>query len=486
MKHKLHGFLLVILTMMTIVASAQDSAPTAFVVQMGTNGAPQLGEVPLPGASISVDWNPQSSTSWARVDDFGMLRFAPINSPEGVYSFSPYFQGYSTPSREENRLFVDEVDWSPNGQQLAFRLDSGSEVGSDGVWFWQPAIETATDPSYHLLRDCPPGCGLANARDTEKWQSLSIDWSPDNITILVHMYLPEEDRNAIGLVFASRDPESPQADIQPPTYRYEYGSWTVDGERLVVSGYNPDGNAVYGFLNRDGTNPQVSLASSINLEYVRNAVTNPTTGELLMLGSPVGEGAAVAIYNALGQPLTPPIGNVAPQYVEWSPNHDAVLIRAGDHTFIATVAGDVYDITETVIDNPMVTWVEAGFPENTVTLPLTDPTTLEPEPTPVRITLTDVTPLPDDDEDTVEAQSIPSPESDFAVGQLLQVAVDEITLYAEPIAGADEVATLEEGEAMVLIGGPLTDGETVWWRIQSLDSMGWIEESINGVAQISS
>lgn len=481
MKQRIRWFFILILTLMTIVSQAQNPATTAFILQMDADGMPQLGEVELPGASLFIDWNPQQNDSRARVNDFGQLLFAPINTPEGVYTFSPYFEGYSTASLEDNRLRVDEVKWSPDGQQMVFRVNAGHEMGNDGVWYWQPAQETSTDPSYHLLRDCPPGCGLANSRDTEEWKSLEMDWSPDNVTILVHMNLPDEDRNALGLVFASRDDESPQADLQPTTYRYEYGAWAADGEQLVVSGLNPDGVVVFGTMNSDGNNVQVSQASSIDLAYVRNAVEDPTTGDILMLGSPKNEFAAVAIYDANGTALTEPIGSVAPDHVEWSPNHDAVLIRAGNQTFIATVSGAIYDITLTVANNPMVNWVEAGFPTDTTSLTLPEPTSMLAQPTPIQITMAAGTPAPDDDTNTTFV-----PQTTFEPGQLLQVAVEEMTIYAEPVIGSETIATLTQGEALVLIGGPLSDGRTIWWRIQTLDHLGWIEESIDGESQISS
>ncbi len=472
--------LLIILSvlMVTVGVYAQDNpAPTAFVLQMGADGIPLIGETTLPGPSLTVDWNPQDNNSYARVGDFGILRFAPIGSPEGVYTFAPYFEGFTAPSRQENRLFVDEAKWSPNGQQLVFRISSGNEQGNDGVWYWQPAQETVTDPSYHLLRDCPPGCGLVNSRDTSEWKSLSMDWSPDNVAVLVHLYLPEEDRNAIGLVFASRDPESPQADIQPPTYRYEYGSWANDGQQLIVSGYDAFDNAVFGFLNRDGSNPQVSMANSIGLAYVRNAVQNPTTGEIIMLGSTVGNTGAVALYKSDGTALTPLIGTTAPDYVEWSPNRDAVLVRAGAEAYIATVSGAIYDITGIVNNNPMVSWVEAGFPANTIPQTLPQPVAVQETATPITITVpTDnTTPAPDG--------TLFVPQTQFAPGQLLEVVVGSVAIYTEPIIGAEVVADIPQGEALVLIGGPLTDGVTVWWRVQTLDFIGWAEEAINGVAQ---
>lgn len=484
MKHMIRTFWLLILSLMAISTYAQDPAPLAFVMQMEEDGTPQLGQVSLPGSSLFVDWNPQHNNSLARVDDYGMLRFAPIGSSEGVYSFSPYFQGYSTPSLAENRLLVAEVEWSPNGQQLAFRLNSGDSVGSDGVWFWQPAIETSTDPSYHLLRDCPPGCGLVNSRDTNQWKSLSIDWSSDNIAILVHQYLPDEDRNALGLIFASRDPESLQADIQPPTYRYEYGSWANDGNRLIVSGYNPDGIAVFGFLDRDGSNAQVNLANDIGLAYVRNAVHHPITGQVVMLGSPDSDIAPVAIYDNNGTALTSSIGNQAPDSVEWSPDHSAVFVRTGNQSFIATLKGAVYNITDTVGDNPMVAWSEAGFPDNTSLLNLPQPIEVQPESTPIVITIPASSTGDTTNDNNATAQTLLIPQTNFAPGQLLQV-VESMTLHTEPVIGADLVADLTQGEALVLIGGPLTDGVTIWWRIQTLEYIGWAEETVNGVAQFS-
>ena len=483
MKHVIRWLWIAIVSLLTVSVYAQDPAPIAYALVVGDDGVPQIGEVQLPGNSLFIDWNPQDSNSLARVDDFGMMRFAPINTPEGVYTFSPYFQGYSTPSREENRLYVAEAQWSPNGQQLVFQIASGSEMGNDGVWYWQPAMITSTDPTYHILRDCPPGCGLANSRDTGEWKTLSMDWSPNNVAILVHLYLPAEERNALGVIYASRDGESPQADIQPITFRYEYGSWTNDGERLVVSGYDPEGNVVVGYINQDGRNPQLSAPGE--LVYVRNAVEHRVTGEMLVLGSMESDTAPVAIFDANGTQRTQLIGNQAPNYVEWSANHDAVFVRVGDQSYIATINGEVYDITETVKNNPMVTWANAGFPPNTTTIPLPEPT-VQVAPTPILITVSgDNTNTSGTDSD-IDGQTLFIPQTNFAVGQLLQVTVESMTLYAEPIIGAEMIANVAQGEALVLVGGPLTDGVTVWWRIQTLEHVGWAEEMINGITQFSS
>lgn len=477
MKQVRRWFWLLIVTILALPATAQDAYDTAFVLQMTAEGTLQVGQTSLPGPSLFVTYNPASPSSWARTDDFGIMRFAPLNTPEGVYSFSPSFQGFSAPSREENRIFIAEAEWSPNGQQLAFRVASGDPSGSDGVWFWQPAMITSTDPSYHLLRDCPPGCGLANSRDTGEWKSLSLDWAPDNVAILVHMYLPKEERQALGLVFASRDPQSPQADIQPPTYRYEYGSWANDGDRLVVSGFDDEENAVYGFINRDGSNPQLNRATDIGLAYVRNAVHNPVTGQLVMLGSTIGADAPVALYDSSGNALTPQIGSLSPDVVEWSPNHQAVFVRSGSQAFIATLAGELYDITDMIGENQMVTWSATGFPAGTSLMNLPQPQILDQvEATPVQITVSSTDASGETDVDT---RTLTAPQTEFSVGQLLQVTADTMTLYREPIAGAEVVAEVEQGEALVLVAGPLTDGVTIWWRIQTLEHIGWSQERLN-------
>jgi hypothetical protein len=84
------------------------------------------------------------------------------------------------------------------------------------------------------------------------------------------------------------------------------------------------------------------------------AVQRPN-GDILALGS-AGAGGAVAIYNMNGAALTSPIGDAFPQRVEWSPARDAVLIEVNGRRFVATIDGQVTEIT-TQTTGRAVNWV---------------------------------------------------------------------------------------------------------------------------------
>jgi hypothetical protein len=139
-----------------------------------------------------------------RIDERGCCA---RSAAERVYTFAPYHDGFSAESLATNPLRVTAVEWSPNGQMLAFIIDSDDPAANDGLWFWQPARDIPTDPSYHLLRDCPPGCGMTERRNVEEWRSVSLEWSSDNQAILLRLNSRRWRRRALPSA-RRRDPET--------------------------------------------------------------------------------------------------------------------------------------------------------------------------------------------------------------------------------------------------------------------------------------
>ncbi len=461
---KLLLFILLCLLFIPAAVNAQETAPPTAIV-LSTEDGLTAGMLTLSGSTLYIDYNPFDSARYARVDGVGMLRFIPAGGAEGVYSFSPYHEGFAVASAEDNTLFIDEVNWSPNGEMLAFRVSGGDPGGSDGVWFWQPAREIATDPSYHLLRDCPPGCSLVTAMNAAEWRSLSIEWSSDNSAILVALELPQEEhRRAVAVAYAVRDPNAIQSRTGPNVLRYGYGHWAGDGQRIIVSGDGPDGAVVFGSIARDGSTAYITPASEIGMSWVQDAVHQTATGQILMLGSPLGGNSPLQIVDNMGQALTPPIGDAAPDYVSWSPDNSAVLLTIGERYYVAQTDGTITEITTTIGGIPAVDWVEGSLPSDALWLALPAPiATPEAEETP------EVTP-------TTDTGAV----AEIAIGQLLQVEIESLDIYAEPIATAAIVATIPQGEALIVTGGPLTDGATTWWRVQTLDHTGWVQAEIGG------
>ncbi len=453
------GVLFILLLSITILTQAQTNASA--IVFYITDGGVQVGQVSLPEGTRAVDFNPIDANSRARVGAFGGLLFAPIGGGEGVYTFAPYFEGFSTNSLEENKVRVDEVAWSPNGWQLAFRINSDAPEGNDGIWFWQPARELPTDPSYHILRDCPPGCGLVTPQNAERWESLDMVWSADSASLLVSLNLLEEERRGITVVHAVRDVDTIQSRRGPLVLRYDYGSWANNGGRIIVSGNDPVNQAVFGSIAPDGTNPLMTLASEIGMAWVQHAVHHPTTGQFLMLGSPISANSPLQLIDGTGAVLSEPIGITAPTNVQWSPDREAVYVHTGDNNYIVQLDGSIYDVTTLINDNVMVHWVET-VPTDITLLDLGEPleSSFVTEPPPA-------------------VTEVVNPE--LEIGTLLQVTVDSVFLYAEPVPDADIVTTLSRGEALIITDRIVVNSDILWWRIQTLDFVGWVQGFQNGV-----
>lgn len=461
-------FVMGVLWVCLLPVTAQETAinPNDRVIVLSTQGNDGLtiGSFNWGDNLLGLDYNPTDINSYARIDGVGMLRFSPIGTPEGVYTFAPYFDGYSAGSALDNKLWVREVQWSPDGRQIAFIIrNTNLNDVAQGVWFWQPAREIATDPSYQLLRHCPPACELASAIPGDAWTSTSVAWSPDSQSVLVGLYLPNENRRAYTVRPAARDINNTQAITRPDILRYSYAHWGLDSNRLIVSGHNPDGQIVFGTIGRDGSNALTTPATQIGMNWVQSAVQQ-ADGRLVMLGSTINEFSPVQLVAEDGQVLTSTIGNSTPNDIDWSPDRTAVRLRISGRTYIALTSGMVYDITETIGNAQVITWVPNALPARAQPLPL---------PAPISQTETNPTPTPS-----------PAPNSDtavtgFAVGDLLRIIVPEVRLLDSPIGDADIVTVLSSGEELIITGGPVMDATTTWWRVQTLTNTGWIPERIN-------
>jgi hypothetical protein len=444
---------------LAVVASSSVDPKVRGIV-LSSSGA--HGEIALSGDAINVAYNPVDPTHYARVDTNGGLHFAPLGGGEGVYSFAPYFDGFSAPSAQQNKLFVAEIQWSPSGEMLAFRIASGDPAANDGVWFWQPARETATDPSYHLLRDCPPGCGLVTPVNAAQWRSKAFEWSSDNQAILVELDLPQEKRGGIAVVQAVRDPQTRQSRTGPTVLRYDYGHWASDGQHIVVSGKDPNGQIVFGTVGRDGSGAVVTPAATIGLAWVQDAVQQPDTGALIMLGSPTPNGP-LRLYDASGKALSGDIGATVPSTVSWSPDRKAALVVVGEagqsasapaQYFFVKANGSVTDITSEIAGTKAINWVPGALPAGTNAFKPAIPT-------------------------GVVAGSLYQP------GQQLRVATDRLDVYAEPSRSSSLLGSSKPGTYVAILAGPYGDGSVVWWQVQTASGLvGWAAGEVSGVTTL--
>lgn len=447
--------MIILLLIVPVYAQGEFNAPRAstfaymLAVEDGTVQLAQLNQSFSP--TIDIDYNPVDPLRWARSDEFGIPRFTDPGNPaivEGVYTFSPFFDGYGIGMPQENKSFVREVEWSPDGQMFVFRSQNEQlQDISQGVWFWQPLRELATDPSYQILRHCPPHCSAAGTHDGDPgWRATSLEWSSDNNAVLIGLDLLGEQRSGLEIRYARRDSDLAQAGTRPNPILFDYGHWANDGQQIVVSGRGPDGTVSFGMIDRTISVTSLTPAVDVSLAWVQDAVQNPD-GELVMLGNTSGYGLPLQIFNAEGEALTGIIGEAMPESVTWSPDRSAVLIQTSEKTYLAQTNGAIYEITDLLDNNsPNIDWVAGSLPPEVTPIPL-------PEPI-IAGRLTENEPL--------------------NIGDLLVVESGILDVYTDPIGNAPIATTLVAGDELIITGGPLEDQDTLWYRIQTIEHSGWI------------
>src|SRR5690606_23371338 len=112
----------------------------------------------------------------------------------------------------QNKNYVRDIGWAPNGQQYFFIVSPPSghpDKQGAGLWFWQP-VDAGAGRTYELLVDCMPGyeatsCQLVQNRPSDYWESLKGQWSSNSGRILVTLNLPTEGRQALTVVSAVTD-----------------------------------------------------------------------------------------------------------------------------------------------------------------------------------------------------------------------------------------------------------------------------------------
>jgi RNA polymerase subunit RPABC4/transcription elongation factor Spt4 len=458
--------LVLLLCFSAITGIYAQSAPNKALALSINAGSLTVGEVTLANDTVYIDFAQTDATRHARIDQIGALLFVPSGGQESVYTFSPYFDGFFAPNAQENRLRIREVRFSPDGNMLAFRIENDltPEI-SDGVWFWQPARELATDPSYQLLRHCPP-CSQVSAQSGDNWRTTGFAWASDNSAILIRLELRNEGRFALHVAYPIRDVDNKQAIAAPISLRYDFGHWSADSQKIVVSGKGTDGTVIFGTINRDGTNPVLDNAANIGMAWVQDAIEQPGTGQIVMLGS-AQPNSPLQLVNDRGDILTPPIGNALPDRVEWSPDRTAVLLVMGANYYVAQVDGTITDITPLMNNIMAINWVQGALPTTAQRLNT---------PAPIVVGAPSTEAIP-----TASSAGFLMPQSSYRIGQVMRIANAGQVLYTEPVPDAKILTTLSPGTELILTAGPLTDGITLWWRVQTLEFSGWLTETRAGV-----
>ena len=361
--------------------------------------------------------------------------------------YTPYHQGFSVSSIDQNKNRIVELDWSADGQQFSFRIDPppGTDTSNAGVWFWQPIVDPVHKTNYPLIRDCPASgfksCDLVYPSNASLWKTKGVYWSPieGSNTLLLTVQLPEEGRNALAITQAVRDPG--HANDAPQFVRYDYGHWNQDGRTITVSGRRPDGRVIIGEVNNDLSGERVILDGSARGLWLRDAVRRPN-GQVVALGRPGEPGSGpVALYDSNGNQISGFIGEAAPEDIRWYPNRSLVVVSVQGRQYTVQVKEEASQmpLTASVIRNS----AQAG----------SDLPRYRPESSRGRT-------------------SIPG----SSCGCCRALTSAKIPATNSPIIGE-----LETGDYVAILAGPHQDTRYEWWQVQTAsDVVVWIAAKIDG------
>lgn len=447
-----------------------NPGPRQFVIGPGgsVTGINLLGDNP---ADVTFfERNPVYPDDYAVTDGAGNLYTTGLNGANGFRPATTPFSEFPALTRAENNSFVSDVAWSPNGEFLAFIMEStpgGAMANNDGVWIARRTAPQQIGDFQQVLTDCPArgvytSCTIVEAPSgPDTWKSRELLWSPDSSALLILSDFPSNGRRGLTVV---RPGENPR--VRPRPLFFDFGSWAIDG-RILVSGAGEDGSNYVGLINRDyDGNIEVVFASG-GAGYWMGWAVQRGNGRILALGAPGGHGGpaeplriydvtdgAFGVVTALGQPS--PVGGL-PSRVEWSPDRSAAVLFYGGTQIVLTTNNVVQNITG-VTGGGAVNFVPGSPPPG---VPLSGGSSA-PVPTGVIAG------------------------SRFEAGQQLIVLSAQLNMRVAPGINADFARRfLTPGETIAVLAGPyLTDGFE-WWQIQTWDGFtGWVVVEINGQAVI--
>ena len=414
----------------------------------------------IPGVVTGEFWrSPVDPSDFVVISDIGLLY---TKDGEEVFRPSaPPFDPVNIDTREQNDNFVTDVAWNPNGENFAFIVDGDlyhpqPRLLNDGVWFY----DWNTNAMRKLVIDCPypehRGC-LFTANRSFWSESTDLEWSPDGSTLLVRVNVTrwfdgwEGFKGALLVVPPDQNPE-----VQPTELIYDYGSWSNDGQRIVVSGRSQHGPIFIGTVNPDGSDERILWNAGEAGWWVQHAVQR-SDGQIVALGRPGDRNGPMQIIDQNGNPLTGPIGTNTPENVVWSPDRGAVLIEVEGQRYVAFIDGRVENITDRLAGATAVNWVDDSS-----------------SPAPVVGTLPD----PAVPQGVIEG-------SRFGPGQQARVLAINLNLRLEPGTDNDPIGGVFQNEWVAILAGPVENENVEWWYVQIANGQtGWVAGEINGAVTL--
>jgi hypothetical protein len=403
--------------------------------------------------------NPVDPDAFLATDSIGLLYTVDGGQPSGL-GMSP-FTGLET-SREDNNAVVVDAAWSPDGSSIAFVVNA-DRTENDGVWWYAPG---ATAP-LQLLVDCLPQRDCVTVqRDSPpySYETRTVVWSPQSDAVLAQIYMYEYDR--LAQVILPRTGDENVRSARPPVFQYEYGDWSLDGQRLIVSGRDENGRVVLGSINRYAGNDRAARDERIVLDgsarglWIQNGVQRPGGG-LIALGRPGDRNGPMHLIDQSGAFLSDPIGGAAPRVVRWSPDRSQVYIETIDgRKYIAGINGRIEDITDRVGGVQAVAWVSGNLPPSADT---TGAGSVPPDFIPSGV---------------IEGQR-------FQPGQQVIVSspTGQLNLRSSPeLIDGNIVGGVTNGEYVAILAGPRVTENIEWWQVQLVSGQrAWIAAVIDGV-----
>jgi hypothetical protein len=397
--------------------------------------------------TILYQQNPANPAVFAGVNPDGSLYLQPdVRLGQGAAQNMTCW-----PLDGSSALSVVSLGWSPNGQWLAFvTTGRSSDANPNGVFVinWQAVLQgnCAASNIVYVMPNCPTACdpGQPGFRTVRV-----VRWSPGGDALILEAEPSDIGRRGVFVrsAFSQNDGTAPLA--------YDYGNWSVDGSRILVSGANPQGQWVIAWTDRTGSSEQIVFDGTAAGLYVRDAIERPG-GNILALAA-ADPYSPVRLITGGGQFVSGVIGDSPPAIVVWNAQRNTVgVTTTSGRRFVVNVSG-------------AITELEAGG-----------------QP----VNFLDTT--ANTDAATTEAPTVYIPEgviegSQYQPAQQVQyVGAEVLNIRGGPGTGYAPVGVLQPGTYVAILAGPAENNGFTWWQIQSAGGIvGWIAGTINGRSVLS-